>query len=301
MADKTRQIGGLAEETNEKGTLYTLILFINAADVATFTPNPIGKPPVSGQVGGPIGTNGTYNKQTGLVLLPDASYIYDFKKRPVGDHWIFTIYACSTNYDWGGSGKTITGSISNRSLKPNGQLYCDPAWWGITRWGNHDDYRANRLGLVRVYDNSRTAKAADDLVFENASHAGDNLGTVVMCGNLTPFVSAGWIIGNAPVAWVDKKIQTVLYTVKLYKPVGNVFDYINWNGINGTWGTGSTPKTGFTDAGMWRAVDQDVLEGIATISSTKQDYLWRVMELVPIVLNTNLRWDSAKNGGTWVW
>ena len=316
MADKTRQIGGLHESTNEKGTLYKLIMFINSADATTFTPTPVGKPPVAGETGT------AYNTQIVAIvpagILPTACYIYDFEKRPVGDHWIFTILACSTGYDWGGSsgGGLVASTILQRSLAPDGRFKFEYSWFGITQWSQHELYQewatqAQRqaageslapIAQPKLYNAAGTAaSSADDLVFVNAGIG--TQGTVQYRSNLTPFTSASFVVANVPIDYAGKTVSTLIYHVKIYRVQGSFWDYVKFTGANpsGAWASGITPDGTWANAAMWRADYQRIEEDKKTFGGNSYDMLERKMELVPYTnAGWNLRWDTAKMG-EWVW
>jgi len=310
MADKTRQIGGLHKHDDDNGTLYTLILFINNADIGVspngYTPSSVGKSVSTGQGGEtyPVPAPGT-------PLLPAATYIYDADYRPVADHWVFTILACSDDYVWGTSGGSLPAlqQVVNRSfsLKP---LMCEYVWWGIIPFRDHYLYNATNTSNIIVYDNSRLAKSADDMVYLNAG-VGDTLGSVTMQGFLTPFLSDGggaaptdtWILANAPVTWAGQNIPTIIYELDLYLLSSkNIWTYITWCGLNGSFSTsGTAPATPYDGTGMWRSVDQKLKEVNKGLSGTSYNLVTRHMQLVPHWVNQDLRWDATKNGGTWMW
>jgi hypothetical protein len=304
MADKTRQVGGLWEETTDKGTLYELTLFINAADVATYTPTPVGKSPSTGKGGEDYPT-------TGALLFPAGTYIYQFTKRPMGDHWLFTVRACNDDYDWGTTPYTIAlgNSLVNQSYDKTAQ-YLPAKWWGIIQFKDHSLYKDEDVLPPLKYDSSTVAAAnATDLVFANAPSYDPPIstanGTVVFTADSgLPFTKSGSTMPTEtemPVKYINQTVMVHRYTVVMYRASSlDVKYYLDWNGINGTWTPpNANPGTGYSAAGLWLAVSQTIVRNGKTINNTKYDVVTRVMHMAP-KLGAQLEWNSTLYP-TWTW
>lgn len=302
MADKTRQIGAVWSETDEKGTLYELSLFINNADYAAYTPTSAGKTPTTGQGGE------TY--PTALApLLSAGTYIYRYVRRPLGDHWQFTIYACNDDYDWGENQfeLDVDNAKVNRSFD-KAPLFLPAKWWGIIQFQFHNLWGTS-TPAPNIYDGSAVAKNATDLVFANAPTAATGSAAFNKDSGL-PFAKSNTgtmpTVTEMPITFVNATVMVTRYTCVMYRATSvSIESYIAWNGINpgGTSG-GFTPPagcapTGYLSKAMWLAMGQTLVENGKTINGNSYDVITRVMHLVP-TLGAQLYWNSTLYP-TWTW
>lgn len=302
MADKTRQIGGLWEKTGDAGTLYELKLFINNADKATYTPSSAGKAPENEGQGGE-----TY--PTALApLLPAGTYIYEYEFKPIGDHWILTIWACNDDYDWGKKGNVAVSQDSKKNRSwANTHVFFPASWWGIIPWEQHDLYDATNPDAILKYDNSGVVKGRKDLVFADAT-AVNKLGAFdTEYDTAMPFLKASSgttypTLTEMPLSWVNQKIPTTKFTVTFY--IANslaLSTYTTWRGVTGPIPTSLAPESGEA-ARKWRWVSVPgghVIESARQSGSVSYDEVKRIMVAAPMNGSNKLYWNPARNGGEW--
>ena len=297
---KTRMYGGVTDKTDKKGTLYTVVLFVHSDDLTTHTPTGAGKGPDSkGQ------TATSFNTQSGATYVPVASsdpdldnYIYEYERRPIADHYIITILACNADYDWGeSSGSAPESEVSkiNRSWG-TADLFLQASWWGIIPWEQHAEYTADNAAKIKKYNDSGLANGRQDLVFANAKSS-STLGSANFDYDPNmPFSNAS--LTYMPLAYVNRKVPVISYVVNFLvantKPISY---YVQWSGVSGSIPSSLEPETG-TITGAWRSVPGGrVREKAKRIGSIWYNEVERHMWRSP----GDLRWDPARNGGTWTW
>lgn len=263
----SKQIGEVRTIETREGKEYEIKYFVLDADLAAYTP-------VIGSV--PSWVSDSY------------AVVDSYDKEYLGPGcWILTIRARPRNYDG-------AGGFDHEYLEKNvklsfelSEMYFMKEWWGIREADNKDVADA-------IYNINGSACVKGDYIYKGATSS--SAGTADY--RKSPFAESGLSLFTI---LIEKKIKRPVFCVSFFTD-DTITALANFVGVNpavNAFPSKMKPPNVFSSAaGVWRAVSQTVDQCL----NRSGKFYYRCTRKFEYCYNApTIKWDAAKNGGTWKW
>jgi hypothetical protein len=207
---------------------------------------------------------------------PVECVVSSYSKAKVGEMWQLTI---SAEPEHGGtfSQKKELYDFVTRNYATS-TVYFHSSWWGVRKASPMDADKK----LLNVAGNKC---GIGEYVFKDATAS--SKGTPDY--KLSPFSNNESLKVNL----IDQEVKTMVYCV-IYYSTNNINSFTGFTGVNGGFSGNCRPFA--IDAGKWKVLNQK-LRNTTDKNGKQWVEIYREMQMAPL----DLKWDAAKNGGTWKW
>ncbi len=261
------QIGGVEASANSSGASYTVEYFVPEAELQNYLPA--------------IGDLAKW--------APAYSRVRSYSKSWFAPGcWKISITAAEE--DSGDlSVKSNLSDLIQKSYSVS-EVYFQRQWWGARlassqEAGYADD--SSRDSSKAFLDLNGSPAETNALLLPGATKDSRGAPNYSLCPFSSPSSS------SMPVSLIEQRVKTKVYSCVYYtsKPINNISDFC---GVSGEFSGSCRPSP--AGEGKWRA-DFQSLDTVKDPKGRTWTKVVRRMTMAP----GSLKWDAAKNGGTWSW
>jgi len=207
-----------------------------------------------------------------------------------GDNVWFITYFGMDSIDYSFS---LVPRKKNKSYS-TGEFQMTPHMLGV-KVMQDSDVTAGYYNIDGLNSSSAIPAKAGDWMYANSTTADTGTPDYEAC----PFDTSTW--SWMPSAALIKlmlatPMRTAIYTVRFTDSRTTADDFLNWNGTNGSFGSGLAPSTATTGLWMARWASSETV----TRGSSVSQYVTRKMETAPKFLGVQFLWDTTKYPA-WTW